>query len=76
MKGTERYVKVVEWSEVDGVYVGHCPGVIGPCCHGPDEVEVYRQVCEIVAGWLDLAARDGTPLPPATAGQGVPQRMA
>lgn len=76
MTGTERYVKVVEWSDADGAFVGQCPGVIGPCCHGPDEVEVYRQLCEIVAEWLDLTARDGAPLPPPTAGTGVAQRVA
>jgi predicted RNase H-like HicB family nuclease len=56
---------------VDGAFVGQCPGVIGPCCHGPDEVEVHRELCEIVEEWLDIARRDGTPLPPPTAGTGV-----
>ena len=51
-------------------FVGRCPGIIGPCCHGPDEVEVYRELCEIVEDWIELALRDGRPLPPLTAGQG------
>ena len=76
MTGIERYVKVVEWSDADGAFVGQCPGVIGPCCHGPDEVEVYRQLCGIVAEWLELIGRAGTPLPPPTAGTGVAQRIA
>lgn len=66
MTAAARYVKIVEWSEEDGAFVGRCPGVIGPCRHGPDEVEVYRELCEIVAGWLDLARRDGKLLPPPT----------
>jgi len=33
-----------------------------------DEVEVYRELCEIVAEWVELAEQDGTPLPPPTAG--------
>ncbi len=37
-----RYIKIVEWSEEDGAFVGQCPGVIGPCCHGPNEAEVFR----------------------------------
>jgi hypothetical protein len=40
-----RYIKIVEWSEEDGAFVGQCPGVIGPCCHGMDEVQVYRKLC-------------------------------
>ena len=49
MTDADRYVKLVEWSEEDGAFVGQCPGVIGPCCHGTDEVGVYRELCEIVA---------------------------
>ena len=47
-----QYVKIVEWSEEDQSYIGYCPGVIGPCCHGDDEVEVFRSLCEIVDEWL------------------------
>ena len=76
MTGVERYVKLVEWSEEDEAYVGQCPGVIGPCCHSPDEVEVYRELREIVAEWLEIAERDGVPHPPATAGLGVAYKIA
>jgi len=76
MTTAARYVKIVEWSDEDGAFVGQCPGVIGACCHGTDEVEVYRQLCEIVAEWLELADRDGTALPPATAGSGIAQKIA
>ena len=76
MTGAGRYLKIVEWSEEDGAFVGQCPGVIGPCCHGSDEVEVYRELCGIVSEWLELAARDGTPLPLPTAGTGVVQQIA
>lgn len=40
MTAADRYVKIVEWSDEDGAFVGYCPGVIGPCCHGTDEVDV------------------------------------
>jgi predicted RNase H-like HicB family nuclease len=53
---TARYIKLVEWSEEDGSFVGRCPGIIGPCCHGPDEVEVYRELCEIVDEWIEIDA--------------------
>lgn len=45
MTEAAKYVKIVEWSEADGAFIGQCPGVIGPCCHGPDETEVYRELC-------------------------------
>ena len=48
MTDSSRYVKIVEWSDEDGAFVGQYPGVIGPCCHGPDEAEVYRELCGIV----------------------------
>lgn len=75
MTNAGRYLKIVEWSDEDAAFVGQCPGVIGPCCHGADEVAVYRELCEIVAEWLDLAERDGTPLPPPTAGTGLTRRL-
>jgi predicted RNase H-like HicB family nuclease len=63
-----KYVKLVEWSDEDGVFIGRCPGIIGPCCHGDDEVDVYRQLCEIVEEWVAISQRDGIPLPPPTIG--------
>lgn len=51
-------VKIVEWSDEDRCFIGHSPGIIGPCCHGDDEAEVYGQLCQIVAEWLDIASRD------------------
>jgi predicted RNase H-like HicB family nuclease len=71
-----RYIKLVEWSDEDGAFVGQCPGIIGPCCHGPDEVEVYRELSRIVEEWIDLALRDGRPLPPPTAGRNAAQKIA
>jgi predicted RNase H-like HicB family nuclease len=71
MKQSDRYIKIVEWSDDDSAYVGQCPGVIGRCCHGNDEVEVYRTLCQIVQEWLELAERDGKPLPQPTAGKDI-----
>ena len=76
MKRSARYVKIVEWSDEDRCFVGQCPGLIGPCCHGEDEAAVYAELCEIVDEWIETLERDGKPLPPATAGQNVAQRIA
>ena len=67
MSDSAKYVKIVAWSEADKCFVGSCPGIIGPCCHGEDEVKVYRQLCEIVEEWIAIAKRDNKPLPAPTA---------
>ena len=66
-----QYVKIVEWSEQDQSYVGYCPGIIGPCCHGDDEVDVFRNLCSIVDEWLDILGREHKTLPPPTIGKSV-----
>ena len=76
MKDSARYVKIVEWSDEDQCFVGQCPGVIGPCCHGENETEVYAQLCGIVEEWIDTLKRDGKPLPPPTAGRDIAHKIA
>lgn len=76
MNESARYIKIVEWSEEDQCFVGQCPGIVGPCCHGDNEAEVYAELCEIVDEWIDIFKQDGRQLPPPTAGQGIAQRIA
>ena len=54
MTDAARYVKIVEWFDADKAFVGQCPGVIGPCCHEPDEADVYRELRQIVEDWVAL----------------------
>ncbi|MDE0482786.1 MAG: hypothetical protein OXI67_09430 [Candidatus Poribacteria bacterium] len=58
-----QYIKIVKWSDEDQCYIGYCPGVVGPCCHGDDEVEVYRELCEIVDEWIEIARQENEVLP-------------
>ena len=76
MNDSARYIKFVQWSDEDQCFVGQCPGIIGPCCHGDDEAEVYAQLCQIVDEWIETLKNDGQPLPPPTAGPGIAQRIA
>jgi predicted HicB family RNase H-like nuclease len=69
MKAADRYLKIVEWSEEDGCYVGTCPGLLRGGVHGGDEAKVYRELCRAVDEALDLYKRDKKPLPEATAGK-------
>ena len=75
MKDSDRYVKIVEWSEADQCYVGSSPGLIYGGCHGPDEAEVFRELCEVVEETIDLLNSAGKPLPPATSGRDLANRL-
>jgi predicted RNase H-like HicB family nuclease len=62
-------LKRVIWSEADNCFVGSAPPLIGPCCHGSNVEEVYRELCQMVAEWIAIFRKDGcggqTDLPPA-----------
>ena len=66
MKLSDRYLKLVRWSEADHCYVGSVPGWIGDCCHGANEADVYRKVCDIVDEWVETYRAEGRPLPQPT----------
>jgi predicted RNase H-like HicB family nuclease len=66
MMDSDRYLKVVQWSEEDQCYVGTCPGFMLGGVHGDDQVEVYRELCEVVDEWVRSFHEDGEPLPPPT----------
>lgn len=69
MRPSDRYVKIVEWSEQDQVYIGSAPGLILGGCHGGNERAVFDELCEIVDEVIALYEADGKPLPAATAGR-------
>ena len=75
MKESLRYLKIVEWSDEDQCFVGQCPGVIGPCCHGDSEAHVYAELCQIVDEWIKIMKKDGKELPPATAGRNIAEKL-
>jgi predicted RNase H-like HicB family nuclease len=76
MNESARYIKIVEWSDEDQCFIGQCPGIVGPCCHGDNEAEVYAELCQIVDEWIAISMAEGKPLPPPTAGQGLAQKIA
>ena len=63
MKTADAYLKWVEWSDEDSVYIGRCPDLFAGGCHGNDPIEVYAELCEIVAETVADFEREGTPLP-------------
>ena len=65
-KTSDRYVKVVAWSEEDQCYVGRCPGLMLGGVYGSDERAVYAELCEAVDEWIQLHEAEGRPLPRST----------
>ena len=67
MKPSDRYVKLVEWSDEDQCYVGTCPGLMLGGVYGTNEALVYKELCQAVEEWLVIQEKDGEPFPKATA---------
>jgi len=67
MKPSDRYIKVIEWSEEDQCYIGRSPGLMLGGVHGDSEAKVYRELCKAIEEWVQIHEEDGTPLPPPTA---------
>ena len=75
MKPSERYVKIVEWSDEDQCYIGRCPDLFDGGCHGDDEKEVYAELCDIVEETIELYQQDGKPLPVPTTGKDYSDKL-
>ena len=75
MKESDRYVKIVEWSEQDQSYVGSAPGLIYAGCHGDDERQVFDELCRIVDEAIALYKEGGRPLPPVTSGRDLANKL-
>ena len=67
MKKSDRYLKIVEWSDEDHCYIGRAPGLMLGGVHGDDEAKVYKQLCDAVEEWIEVYENDGDVLPPETA---------
>ncbi len=70
-KISDRYVKVVAWSEEDQCYIGRCPGLMLGGVHGSDERAVYAELCDVVDEWIRLHEAEGWPLPEPTSHQEI-----
>ena len=75
MNESAHYVKLVEWSEEDGCFVGSSPGLFLGGCHGDDERRVFDELCRRVEEIIDLYRADGKPLPPPTSGRDFANRI-
>ena len=62
------YLKFVQWSDADQIFVGYCPDLfIGGICHGSDEQKVYRELTKLVAEEIAETQRGKRALPKKSA---------
>lgn len=47
-KIASKYVKFVEWSDEDQVYIGRCPELFGGGVHGDEPIKVFEDLCVAV----------------------------
>ena len=67
-KPSDRYVKIVEWSDEDRCYVGRAPGLMLGGVHGKNERKVFEELCQAINEWAALEQHEHT-LPKKTAGR-------
>jgi hypothetical protein len=44
-------------------------------CHGPDERQVFAELCQLVEEVIAVYHQDGKPLPPPTSGRDFANKM-
>jgi hypothetical protein len=67
MKAEDRYHRFVRWSEEDQLYVGYCPDLyFGGVCHGPNDEQVYAELCGIIRDEVAHRLSRGEVLPSAS----------
>ena len=69
MNKGDQYVKIIEWSNDDGCFIGSCPELFYGGCHGSDPKSVFAELCEIIEETVQLYERDGKPLPAPMSGR-------
>ena len=69
MREEARYIKIIEWSDEDGCFIGSCPELFYGGCHGNNEREVFDQLCQIIEETIELYRQDGKPLPAPLSGR-------
>ncbi len=69
MRKGDKYVKLVEWSDEDGCFIGSCPELFYGGCHGSDAKAVFAELCDIVEDTIAIYEREGRPLPEPLSGR-------
>ena len=73
MSRGDRYLKIVEWSDEDGCFVGSCPELFYGGCHGSDAKAVFAELFDIIEETILIYEQDGKQLPAAMSGSSLAQ---
>ena len=76
MSKGDRYLKIVEWSDEDGCFVGSCPELFYGGCHGSDAKAVFAELCDVIEETILIYEKDGKELPAPMAGRDFVNLMA
>ena len=76
MSKGDRYLKIVEWSDENGCFVGSCPELFYGGCHGSDAKAVFAELCDIIEETIMIYEQDCKPLPTAMSGRDFVNLMA
>ena len=69
MKESDKYIKLVEWSDNDQCFIGSCPELFYGGCHGDDPRAVFDELYQIVEEMIDIYQHDSRPLSPPLSGK-------
>jgi len=64
-----KYLKIIEWSDEDGCFIGSCPELFYGGCHGDNERKVFDELCQVVKETIELYRQNGKPLPSPLSGR-------
>ena len=63
MNKSDRYAKLVVWSDEDNCFIGTCPELMYGGSYGDDAQQVFAELCEIVEEAIETLEEAGKPLP-------------
>jgi predicted RNase H-like HicB family nuclease len=69
MSKGDKYIKLVEWSDEDGCFIGGCPELFYAGCHGTDSKAVFAELCDVIEETVALYERKKRPLPEPMSGR-------
>ena len=75
-KISDKYLKIVEWSDEDNCYIGTSPGLFDGGVHGQDETAVFKELCEVIEDTISIMKKSGKPLPKATTNKNFSGKIA
>ncbi|MGI8466912.1 MAG: hypothetical protein ACR2N3_00480 [Pyrinomonadaceae bacterium] len=62
-KESDRYKKIVYWSDEDNCFIGMCPELMYGGVHGKDALKVFKELNQAVEEVIEIFKEDGKPLP-------------